>query len=142
MRVPREEEKGAVNNQQESWHFKVDKVLVNASQETVFEVCARDVVKSVMDGYNGTILAYGQTGAGKTHTMTGGHVGFADRGIVPRAISKIYSEAAARPENNITIRLSYAEIYNELMYDLLTDVGVSDQSGDLTIAEDARGNSQ
>jgi len=142
MRVPREEEKGAVNNQQESWHFKVDKVLVNASQEQVFETCAADVVKSVMDGYNGTIMAYGQTGAGKTHTMTGGHVGFADRGIVPRAISKIYAEAAARPENNITIRLSYAEIYNELMFDLLTDIAVAEQSGDLSIAEDARGNIQ
>jgi len=142
MRVAKEEAEGAVNNKQESWHFKVDKVLVNASQEQVFETCAADVVKSVMDGYNGTILAYGQTGAGKTHTMTGGHVGFADRGVVPRAISKIYSEAASRPENNITIRLSYAEIYNELMFDLLTDVGVSDQSGDLAIAEDARGNIQ
>jgi len=142
MRLPKEESKGTVNNQQESWHFKVDKVLVNASQEQVFETCATDVVKSVMDGYNGTIMAYGQTGAGKTHTMTGGHVGFADRGIVPRAISKIYSEAAGRPENNITIRLSYAEIYNELMYDLLIDAGVSEQSGELSIVEDARGNIQ
>ncbi|CAJ1404749.1 unnamed protein product [Effrenium voratum] len=96
-----------------------------------------------MDGYNGTVLAYGQTGAGKTHTMTGGHMGFADRGIVPRAISQIYSEAAARPENNITIKLSYdVEIYNELMFDLLTDVGVADQSGDLSIVEDSRGNIQ
>jgi len=74
--------------------------------------------------------------------MTGGHVGFQDRGVVPRAISKIYAEAAARPENNITIRLSYCEIYNELMFDLLTDIGVADQSGDLTIVEDARGNIQ
>jgi len=140
MRLPKEESAGVVNNQQESWHFKVDKVLVNASQEQLFENCAADVVRSVMDGYNGTIMAYGQTGAGKTHTMTGGHVGFADRGVVPRAISLIYSEAAARPENNITIRLSYAEIYNELMFDLLTDVGVAEQTGDLNIVEDARGN--
>jgi len=140
MRLPKEESAGAVNNQQESWHFKVDKVLQNASQEQVFDCCALDVVKSVMEGYNGTIMAYGQTGAGKTHTMTGGHVGFADRGIVPRAISKIYAEAAARPESKITIRLSYCEIYNELMFDLLTDIGVAEQSGDLGIVEDARGN--
>lgn len=142
MRLPRDEAAGVVNNQQEAWHFKLDKVLVNASQETVFDVCAKDVVRSVMDGYNGTIMAYGQTGAGKTHTMTGGHVGFADRGIVPRAISLIYEEAQARPENNITIRLSYVEIYNELMFDLLTDVGVAEQSGDVNIVEDARGNIQ
>eukprot|EP00747_Dinoflagellata_sp_TGD_P183613 gnl/TRDRNA2_/TRDRNA2_38580_c0_seq1.p1 gnl/TRDRNA2_/TRDRNA2_38580_c0~~gnl/TRDRNA2_/TRDRNA2_38580_c0_seq1.p1 ORF type:complete len:726 (-),score=212.41 gnl/TRDRNA2_/TRDRNA2_38580_c0_seq1:48-2225(-) len=142
MRLVKDETKGAVNNQQESWHFKLDKVLVNASQDFVFQCCASEVVRSVMDGYNGTIMAYGQTGAGKTYTMTGGHAGFADRGIVPRAISAIYTEAAARPENNITIRLSYIEIYNELMFDLLTDVGVSEQSGDLQIVEDARGQIQ
>lgn len=142
MRLPKDAEGGYVNNQQESWSFKLDKVLSNASQEQVFEGCASDVVRSVMDGFNGTIMAYGQTGAGKTHTMTGGHAGFLDRGIVPRAISLIYAEAAARPENNIAIRMSYAEIYNELMFDLLTDVGVAEQSGDLTIVEDARGNIQ
>lgn len=140
MRLPKDATAGPVNNQQESWHFKVDKVMATASQEQVFEQCAQEVVRSVMDGYNGTVMAYGQTGAGKTHTMTGGHVGFADRGIVPRAISLIYTESAARPENNITIKLSYVEIYNELMFDLLTDVGVSDQSGDLAIAEDSHGN--
>lgn len=58
-----------MNNQQETWHFKLDKVLSNGSQEQIFEICASDVVRSVMDGYNGTILAYGQTGAGKTHTV-------------------------------------------------------------------------
>jgi len=142
MRLPKDESAGLVNNQQESWHFKLDKVLANASQEQVYDLCSGDVVRSVMDGYNGTVMAYGQTGAGKTHTMTGGHMGFADRGIVPRAISAIYAEAAARPENNITIKLSYVEIYNELMFDLLTDVGVAEQSGDLTIVEDARGNIQ
>jgi len=142
MRLPKDESAGLVNNQQESWHFKLDKVLSNASQEQVFEITAAEVVRSVMDGYNGTIMAYGQTGAGKTHTMTGGHMGFADRGVVARSISMIYAESAARPENNITIRLSYVEIYNELMFDLLTDVGVQEQSGDLAIAEDQRGNIQ
>lgn len=136
MRLPKDESAGIVNNQQESWHFKLEKVLANASQEQVFECCAADVVRSVMDGYNGTIMAYGQTGAGKTHTMTGGHVGFADRGIVPRAISLIFAERANRPEFHITIRLSYAECYNELMFDLLSDAGVAEQSGDLAIVEE------
>jgi kinesin family protein 6/9 len=142
MGKPKDATHGMVNNQQESWHFKLDKVLRDATQEQVFNLCASDVVRSVMDGYNGTVMAYGQTGAGKTHTMTGGHVGFQDRGIVARSISLIYAEAAARPENMITVRLSYAEIYNELMFDLLTDVGVADQSGDMKIVEDARGNIQ
>lgn len=142
MRLTKDDKGGQVNNQKESWHFKLDKVLPNAGQEQVFDICAAEVCRSVMDGYNGTILAYGQTGAGKTHTMTGGHVGFADRGIVPRCISSIYADSAARPESNIVVRLSYAEIYNELTFDLLNDIGVTDQAGDLAIVEDARGNIQ
>jgi len=118
--------------------FKVNKVLQSASQEQVFECCAREVVQSVMKGYNGTILAYGQTGAGKTHTMTGGHVGFEDRGVVPRAISHIYQEAENMEGRNITIRLSYVEIYNELMFDLLAGTGVAEQTGDLIIAEEKK----
>jgi kinesin family protein 6/9 len=139
MHLPRDAEQGPVNNQQESWHFKLDRVMVNASQEQVFTTVATDIIKAVMDGYNGTILAYGQTGAGKTHTMTGGHAGFADRGMVPRCISAIYSESQSRPESSITIRLSYTEIYNELMFDLLTDTSVAEQSGDLAIVEEKDG---
>lgn len=118
--------------------FKVNKVMQSASQEQVFDTCAKDIVRSVMKGYNGTILAYGQTGAGKTHTMTGGHVGFEDRGIVPRAIAQVYQEKENLEGRNITIRLSYVEIYNELMFDLLTDTGVAEQSGDLIIAEEKK----
>jgi len=139
MRLPKDQASGHVNNQQESWHFKLDKVMANATQEQVFDCCAADVARSVMDGYNGTLMAYGQTGAGKTHTMTGGHVGFQDRGIVARSISLIYAEAEARRQNNTTIRLSYCEIYNELTFDLLNDIGVSEQTGDLQIVEDAKG---
>jgi kinesin family protein 6/9 len=130
---------GIVNNQQETWHFKLDKVLRDVSQESVFSYCAMDVIHSVMEGYNGTIMAYGQTGAGKTFTMTGGNTHFLERGIIPRAIHEIYSQVAERPENIMTIRLSYCEIYNELMFDLLTDRGISEQSGDLAIVEDAKG---
>lgn len=118
--------------------FRVNQVLQSASQEQIFESCAKDIVQSVMKGYNGTIMAYGQTGAGKTHTMTGGHVGFEDRGIVPRAIAQIYHEADLLEGRNITIRLSYVEIYNELMFDLLTDTGVAEQTGDLIIAEEKK----
>lgn len=44
----------------------------NSAQEELFEECARPIVDSVMEGYNGTLFAYGQTGTGKTHTMEGG----------------------------------------------------------------------
>ena len=67
-------------------------VLHNASQESVYSCCASDLVTRVLDGFNGTILAYGQTGAGKTHTMTGPGTSpnFALRGIIPRAIAQVY----------------------------------------------------
>jgi len=139
MNVRKSDSGGAVNNQQETWHFKLDKVLRDVSQESVFNYCAMEVIHSAMDGINGTIMAYGQTGAGKTFTMTGGNTHFIERGIIPRAIHEIYSQVAERPENIITIRLSYCEIYNELMFDLLTDRGISEQSGDLAIVEDAKG---
>lgn len=60
------------------------------SQDEVYEVAAGETVQSVMQGYNGTILCYGQTGAGKTFTMTGSSTNFKYRGIIPRAISQIF----------------------------------------------------
>lgn len=47
-----------INNQQERWGFTFDSVLNNASQSTVFDVCASDIVASALDGFNGTIMAY------------------------------------------------------------------------------------
>jgi len=72
-----------------------------------------------MEGYNGTILAYGQTGSGKTFTITGGEK-YSDRGIIPRAISALFEEFDAR-SNSISYSccVSYLEIYNENVYDLL-----------------------
>lgn len=58
-----------LQNRRDRWSFQYDHVLHNASQETVFESLASGVVDSVLDGVNGTIMAYGQTGAGKTFTM-------------------------------------------------------------------------
>eukprot|EP00927_Polykrikos_kofoidii_P015563 TRINITY_DN16932_c0_g1_i1.p1 TRINITY_DN16932_c0_g1~~TRINITY_DN16932_c0_g1_i1.p1 ORF type:complete len:733 (+),score=171.67 TRINITY_DN16932_c0_g1_i1:135-2333(+) len=145
MHIPVDVTPGFKNHKKEEFSWKFEKVLSHASQDTVFNACAEEVVKSVLEGFNGTVIAYGQTGAGKTHTMTGGHAGFDDRGLVPRAISYLYSGpqvAEKRAKNNISIRLSYVEIYNELMFDLLADIGVSEQSGDLSIVENAKGDIQ
>jgi kinesin family member 6/9 len=72
-------------------------------------------VSSVVQGYNGTILCYGQTGAGKTFTMTGSSTEYKYRGIVPRAVAQVYHEIADRFDQAITIRISYVEIYNEMV---------------------------
>ncbi|KAJ3132541.1 Kinesin-like protein kif9 [Physocladia obscura] len=126
IHIPRGSDGGFINNQQENWDFKFDSILHNASQEKVFDECALGIVKSVMDGYHGTIMAYGQTGAGKTFTMfveaefrTGATENYKHRGLIPRAISHIFKEISERPQMAFTARISYLEIYNESIVDLL-----------------------
>ena len=84
-------------------------------QDEVYESSAQELVSSVVQGYNGTILCYGQTGAGKTFTMTGSSTEYKYRGIVPRAVAQVYHEIADRFDQAITIRISYVEIYNEMV---------------------------
>lgn len=91
----------------------------HASQEDVFsEVSA--MVQSALDGYNVCIFAYGQTGSGKTYTMEGG-CGTEQYGIIPRAFNMIFTcmEDLKRMGWQLTIRASFLEIYNEIIYDLL-----------------------
>lgn len=59
-------------------------------QETVFQKAALPIIESVLEGYNGTIFAYGQTGTGKTHTMEGDKDVFEDRGVIPRTFEHIF----------------------------------------------------
>nr|XP_025740947.1 kinesin-like protein KIF9 isoform X5 [Callorhinus ursinus] len=81
-------QRGVVNNKQTDWSFKLDGVLHNASQDLVYETVAKDVVAQALNGYNGTIMCYGQTGAGKTYTMTGATENYKHRGILPRALQQ------------------------------------------------------
>ena len=94
----------------------------NASQENVFQYCTQEAVSSVVDGYNSTIMCYGQTGSGKTFTMTGSTQNYKYRGIIPRAINNIFSEVGGRFDTQITVKVSYIEIYNELLFDMLSNV--------------------
>jgi kinesin family protein 6/9 len=81
-------------------------------------MATQDIVYSALDGYNGTILAYGQTGSGKTYTITGGEH-YADRGIIPRVLSTIFEEFERRANMRYSCYISFLEIYNESVYDLL-----------------------
>ncbi|NXI03804.1 KIF9 protein, partial [Pachycephala philippinensis] len=110
---------GAVNNSQTDWSFKLDGLLHNTSQEVVYETVAKDLVSKALQGYNGTIMCYGQTGAGKTYTMTGATSDYRRRGIIPRAIQQIFKAAAEFLDVMVTVRISYLEIYNETLFDLL-----------------------
>lgn len=124
----REGRGGGVNNNAKSQAFRFDGVLpADSSQEELFNAAARDVVQAALDGYNGTVFAFGQTGSGKTHALTGGD-SFAERGVIPRAIAMIFGaieRRRAREERDgvapsvTKVYMSYLEIYNESVYDLL-----------------------
>jgi kinesin family protein 5 len=63
----------------------------SASQAKLYETAVTPIVDSVLKGYNGTILAYGQTGAGKSYTMSGPDIeSLEDRGIIPRMVSGLF----------------------------------------------------
>jgi kinesin family protein 3/17 len=64
----------------------------DSTQQCVYDTTAKHAVSSVLEGYNATILAYGQTGTGKTHTMEGFKYSHGDpqRGIIPRAMEDIF----------------------------------------------------
>ncbi len=94
-----------------------------SSQSFVYDTTARPAVQSVLEGYNATILAYGQTGTGKTFTMEGFKYLQSDpqRGIIPRAMEEIFRHIEHRANQHTTfmVRASYLQIYNETIADLL-----------------------
>ena len=100
--------------------FRFDKVFgMGAGQEAVFDAVARDAVDAVLGGINATVFAYGQTGSGKTFTVTGGTERYADRGLIPRALERLFAAARARPAAALRLSVSYLELYNEAGFDLL-----------------------
>ncbi|CAH0563687.1 unnamed protein product [Brassicogethes aeneus] len=102
----------------------------DSSQEDVYNVTTSTLVKDVLNGYNATVFAYGPTGAGKTHTMVG------DRehpGIMIRALNDLF-EVVKGKEDEYSVTMSYLEIYNEQIRDLLNP-----SSGFLELREDSKG---
>ena len=75
--------------------FRFDHILSeSASQEEVFDSVASGVVDRCLDGFNGTIFAYGVTGSGKTHTVEGSSRRYADRGLIARCLSHLFAKLA------------------------------------------------
>ena len=109
------------NNQPRTFIF--DSVFSSQSTQMQVYSAARPVVLGVLDGYNGTVFAYGQTGTGKSFTMEGDRNRPDLRGIIPNAFEHIYSEIQKKVGVTYLIRVSYLEIYNEDIRDLLTNEG-------------------
>lgn len=141
--LPREEQNGLASSGREHHEYRFTDVFQeDAKQDEVFDKVARRVVFDALDGKNGTVFAYGQTGSGKTFTITGGSERYADRGIIPRAISLIFSEIAKRSDAQYAVHISYMEIYNEQPHDLLDDENGSGGLDDLrqvSLREDEEG---
>ncbi|XP_051119097.1 kinesin-like protein KIN-UB [Andrographis paniculata] len=119
-------------NNWDSDTYEFDEILTEfASQKRVYEVVAKPVVESVLEGYNGTVMAYGQTGTGKTYTL--GRLGeedASDRGIMLRAMEDILAEVS--PENDL-VSVSYLQLYMETIQDLLNPANDS-----ISIVEDPK----
>ncbi|XP_065269314.1 kinesin heavy chain isoform X1 [Emys orbicularis] len=101
--------------------YVFDRVLPpNTTQEQVYNACAKQIVKDVLEGYNGTIFAYGQTSSGKTHTMEGKLHDHQLMGIIPRIAHDIFDHIYSMDENlEFHIKVSYFEIYLDKIRDLL-----------------------
>ncbi|XP_067901597.1 kinesin-like protein KIF13B isoform X2 [Heterodontus francisci] len=93
-----------------------------AGQDVVFKCLGESLLQNAFQGYNACIFAYGQTGSGKSYTMMGSK----DKpGLIPRLCSKLFERALqeANEEQSFTVEVSYMEIYNEKVRDLLDPKG-------------------
>lgn len=119
-------------NNWDSDTYEFDEVLTeSASQKRVYEVVAKPVVESVLDGYNGTVMAYGQTGTGKTFTL--GRLGDEDtsaRGIMVRAMEDILANIS---RDSDSVMISYLQLYMETIQDLLNP-----SNDNISIVEDPK----
>eukprot|EP00736_Rhodelphis_marinus_P006371 Rmarinus@m.27920 len=89
----------------------------DVKQTDVYATTAMPIVESVLQGYNGTIFAYGQTGTGKTHTMEGKPE---NEGIIPQSFRHVFDTIGASPDKQFLVRASFLELYNEDIRDLLS----------------------
>ncbi|MGH0169047.1 UNVERIFIED_CONTAM: hypothetical protein FKN15_055697 [Acipenser sinensis] len=95
----------------------------NTEQEEVFTTAVAPLLTGLFEGYNATVLAYGQTGSGKTFSMGGAYNSSQENelsvGVIPRVIKRLFQEKDDRDEFQFTLSVSYLEIYNEEILDLL-----------------------
>jgi len=100
------------------------------NNERVYDAAAKRLVRRVMEGYHGTVFAYGMTGTGKTYSMQGT---MHSPGVIPQAITDIFSYIRETPHREFLLRVSYLEIYNEKIYDLLAE---ETQNEEIKLRED------
>ena len=100
----------------------------DATQDEVFSN-VKDLVDDGLKGFNVTVFAFGMTGSGKTHTISGFETGSGQAGIVPRAVHHVFSHlrgnSQKNKENVAMVFLTFVELYNNTFYDLLASEAIS-----------------
>jgi len=119
-----------------STKYTFDAVFLPGTQVEVFEDC-KDLVQSAVDGYNVTLFAYGQTGAGKTFTMHGTKE---EEGVAPRTIQELYRVMEeGKSRCNFTVMCSMLELYRNDLVDLLSKGNPAASKGKLVVKTDKAG---
>ncbi|KAJ7688467.1 kinesin-like protein [Mycena rosella] len=115
--------------------FMFDRVFNNeAHQQDVYEATAQPLLQGLLNGYNATVFAYGATGCGKTHTISGTET---DPGIIYLTMADLFQRIDdRRDEWNVEVMVTFLEIYNEEIRDLLADPNTPTPRGGLSIRED------
>jgi kinesin family protein 18/19 len=105
---------GGVKEKQYAFDYVFDE---DTEQKTVFDKTTKFLVEGVVDGYNATVFTYGATGAGKTFTMLGKP---GNQGIFGYAFEELFEKMEEESkEKDFKIKMSFVEIYNEMIFDLL-----------------------
>lgn len=117
------------------FRYTFDRVFnQDEDNQVIYSDVGCDVIESAVSGFNSTIFAYGQTASGKTHTMMGSKE---DPGIIRHAISHIFDAIEDTPNKQFLLRVSYMEIYQEKVTDLLAEP--KDRKKVLKICDDTSG---
>ncbi|XP_065194514.1 uncharacterized protein LOC135825817 [Sycon ciliatum] len=135
---PSDTELQVVTQQGHVKKFEFEKVFQPTSKQTdVFEDTL-PIITSCVDGYNVCLMAYGQTGAGKTYTMMGTD---SDPGINIRALTELLKTCSERKQIDYTLKVSMLEVYNETLIDLLRgpDAGGVSVHSKLSIQKKGKG---
>jgi len=114
----------------------------HASQEVVFHNMVLPLVQNAFEGYNVCLFAYGQTGSGKSYSLMGTEPAQLSTmsldekvGIIPRFCQEIFTQARNNPQIETTIEISYFEIYNEKIHDLLANMNNGSKKAPLKVRE-------
>ncbi|KAG6841315.1 hypothetical protein C0991_012314 [Blastosporella zonata] len=115
--------------------FMFDRVFGHeARQHDVYDSTAQPLLKGLFEGYNATVFAYGATGCGKTHTISGTD---SDPGIIYMTMADLFQRIEDRKDDwDVEVMVTFLEIYNEEIRDLLAEPGSNAPRGGLSIRED------